>query len=317
VQLNLIVKEVLKLLRASIPSTIEIVQNVSQEPLFLAGDPTQIHEVLVNLCTNAFQAMKDKGGVLEVRLEAETVGSGSNHSPFPEITPGRYAKISVSDTGPGLPGEVVERNLEPFSADKWNDGRIGLGLAVVPRIVANHRGHFAAFSEPGKGATFEVFLPLTAREPAEEIEEAGAPWSSGKGERILLIDDDESIVNSHRQILEHLGYNVAAKTSSPDALELFRKQPDRFDLIVTDQTMPHLTGMDLAAEMLKMRPNLPIILCTGHSDGILDEEAKRSGICEYLLKPVSMRRLAEATESVLRIRNGKTVMASTRLDSGA
>jgi PAS domain S-box-containing protein len=296
VRLDPIVREALKLLRASLPSTIEIRQYIAPDMGYVMADPTQIHQVLMNLCTNAHHAMIDTGGVLEVRLESTTIDAfeAASH----DLSPGLYLALVVSDTGHGMSPEVVERIFDPYFTTKEKDVGTGLGLAVVHGIVKSYRGAISVKSEPGDGTTFTVYLPRIETEKLPK-EAAGERFLPTGDERILLIDDEPTLVDIGRQMLHRLGYQVVTRTSSTEALELFRSAPDEFDLIITDQTMPHMPGDELAKELMKLRPSMPIILCTGFSERISEQEAKSMGIKAFLMKPVVFRDLAATIRKVL------------------
>jgi len=294
-QVKYVVEEVLKFLRASLPSTIEIGRDIQSDSL-LMGDSTQIHQVLMNLCTNASHAMEEKGGVLDVALTDTELDSGFTAA-HPDLKPGPFLKITVTDTGYGIKPHVLERIFEPFFTTKAPGEGTGLGLSVVHGIVKSHGGGIYAYSEPGKGSTFHVYLPAIKRQ-SEEESETERPVTGGT-ERILFVDDEPMLVDLGEQVLKSLGYEVATRTSSRDALELFRKQPDQFDLIITDMTMPHMTGDSLAREMIKIRPDIPIILCTGYSKQVSEENAKGIGIRAFVMKPILRRTIAGTVREVL------------------
>jgi PAS domain S-box-containing protein len=277
VQIHLIVKDALKLLRSSLPATIEIRQNITSTGMVLA-DPTQIHQVIMNLCTNAYHAMREKGGVLEVSLQNVSIGDFKfRNSEFEDkekqsafripqseinLDPGSYIKLTAKDTGEGMDKAVMERVFDPYFTTKEKTGGTGMGLAVVHGIVKSHGGAITVYSEPGKGSTFNVFLPrIKVPEGVAETEKM-IPLPRGR-ERILFVDDEPFIVEIGKGMLEHLGYQVTTRTSSIEALEAFRAQPAKFDLVITDMTMPKMTGDKLAKELMRIMPNLPIILCTG------------------------------------------------------
>lgn len=284
-----VIKEVLKLLRASLPSTIEIRKDIMAEPWSIFADPTQIHQILMNLCTNAAHAMRKKGGVMEIGLANESLDSAAA-ADIHGLKPGSYLRLSVADTGHGMTPEVMEHVFEPYFTTKETGEGTGLGLAVVHGIVANLGGAVAVESEPGKGSTFHVYFPMVERKaPAEVRSAASLPRGT---ERVLLVDDEKSMVDAVRLMLEHLGYRVTTRTSGVEALALFRADPSRFDLLVTDQTMPALTGIELAAEILKIKPEIPILLCSGFSDLVNEEKAKAMGIRGYIMKPILMREMA-------------------------
>lgn len=291
-----IAKEALNMLRPVLPSTIEIVwKNPAGDDQILA-DPAQMHQVLTNLCTNAAHAMREKGGVLEIGISGAVVAEGSP-PPVPEMTPGDYVVLEVSDTGCGMEPETLERIFDPFFTTKREGEGTGLGLSVSYGIVKGHDGYVTVESEPGKGSTFRVYLPHLREAAATQREQA--PSLVGGNERILIVDDEDILVELNEQRLSGLGYDVVATTSSMDALHIFREEPDSFGLVIADQTMPNLTGMDLAAELLKVRPGIPIILCTGHNNDVSPERLQDAGIQCLLVKPVDKREMAEAIRRVL------------------
>ncbi|MCU0600355.1 MAG: ATP-binding protein [Desulfobacterales bacterium] len=295
VQVKLIVKEVLKLLRASIPSTIKIRQNIISNSIVLA-DPTQIHQILMNLCANAQHAMSEKGGTLEVSLTDVTLDRKFTEK-YHHIPPGPYLCLEVSDSGHGMTPDIMNRLFDPFFTTKKNGEGTGLGLAVVHGIVQSHGGEIIVQSEPGKGSVFSVYFPITEASAAPNtLDSRQIPTGN---ERVLFIDDEISIMDLGMQVLKQLGYHVEARSSSLAALELFRDQPDRFDLVITDMTMPNMTGLQLAKEMLRIRPNIPIILCTGFSHIVNEEKAKEIGIREFIMKPISIGEIARIIRRVL------------------
>ncbi|MCJ7494829.1 MAG: ATP-binding protein [Deltaproteobacteria bacterium] len=293
-----IIKEALKLLRASLPSTIEIRQNIEADWGAIEADPTQIHQVLMNLCTNAAHAMSEDGGVLEVSLTKFDMDAGTS-GVNSEIEPGPYLKLRVSDTGSGMPPEILSRIFDPYFTTKETGKGTGLGLAVVHGIVKSHRGAITVSSEPGKGTTFDIYFPrddiIQAPSELERIE----PLPLGGRERVLFVDDEKAIVDIGQKLLERLGYEVVGRTSSVEALELFRAKPESFDLVITDMTMPNMTGDKLARELMGIRPGIPVILCTGFSERITEEKAKLLGIREFVLKPLVMKDLAKSMRRAL------------------
>ena len=296
-KISTIVKESLKLLRPTLPATIEIKQNIAEEGMTILADLTQISQVLVNLCTNAAHAMRESGGILDIGLsrialdEDETV----RHQ---NLAPGQYALLSVMDTGQGIPEDVVDRIFDPFFTTKQVDEGTGMGLSVVHGIVKNHDGAITVFSKPGKGAVFHVLLPLVSSDKQDAKPEDGQVMPTGS-ERILLVDDDGILLETQGRILLRLGYAVVSMQSSVRALEAFKKQPHKFDLIITDQTMPRVTGLDLARECITVRPDIRIILCTGYSESVSEEMARSAGISAFLMKPVVMGKLARTVRAVL------------------
>ncbi len=292
-----IIKEVLKLLKASLPSTVEMRENINDDPSgVMLADATQIHQVLMNLCANAAHAMRKGGGVLELSLVSVDVdqNTASLHA---DLKPGPYLRLTVSDTGEGMSREITERIFEPFFTTKKQSGGTGMGLAVVHGIVKNHGGAITVYSEEGKGSTFNVFFPRIKGEFSREtISTTDVP--TGK-ERILLVDDEEPVLRSERIMLESLGYKVIAVAKSDKALKLFRAQPKEFDLVITDQTMPTMTGSELSRKVLRIRSDVPVILCTGFSEAVDENKTRAEGIRKFVMKPFTTRELAETIRSVL------------------
>jgi len=297
IEITPIVKEALKLLRSSIPSTIEIRQKIDPDCGLVMADPTQIHQVIMNLCTNAYQAMQEKGGILGVALTEVKLGP-EIYPLHLHLQPGQYLRLEISDTGHGVPPEIRERIFEPYFTTKAEKKGTGLGLAVVHGIVQTHHGHITVYSEPGQGSTFHVYLPRIDTEVTSPVEELVEENPRGT-ERVLLVDDEESICRMEHAMLSALGYQVTALSSSVDSLEAFRRQPDSYDLIITDMTMPNMTGSELAQKIMAIRADLPIILCTGFSELINEEKAKALGIRGFLMKPVDMKNLAKTVRRVL------------------
>ena len=301
VQISPIVKEALKLLRASLPTTIEIRQKLEIPPEqgTVEADTTKLHQVLMNLCTNAAHAMRENGGILEVSLTKVDMDAdaAARHT---DIRPGPYLKLTVSDAGHGMAPDILERIFDPYFTTKEKGKGTGLGLSVVHGIVKDHHGAITVESELGKGTTVHILLPRMdyAKEVAVEPESRLGEIPTGH-ERILFIDDEQVLVDLGKQMLELLGYEVITRTSSIEALELFRAQPSKFDLVITDMTMPNMTGEKLAKELMKICPNIPIILCTGFSEQITEKESKEIGIREFAMKPLVMRDLAKSIRKVL------------------
>jgi PAS domain S-box-containing protein len=295
VQVSRVIKEVIRLLRSTLPTTIQIKQNIQSNALVI-GDPTQIHQVLMNLCTNAGHAMSENGGILEIGLMDVQLNDAFTKR-NPDLQPGAYVGLTVSDTGCGMPPAVLERIFEPFFTTKEKGQGTGMGLSVVHGIVTSHGGTILADSEPGKGTTFKVLLPAYEKQSEPDLADE-APLRCGS-ERILFIDDEPELVKLGRRILESLGYQATTRTSSLEALELFKSRPDQFDLVITDMTMPHLTGDELAVKLMAVRPDIPIILCTGFSNKINQEKAASLGIRELLMKPVVRRDIATMIRKVL------------------
>ena len=295
IQPAIVIKEVIKLLRSTIPTTVEIRQNIDPECGTIIADPTQIHQVLMNLSTNAMHAMQEKG-VLEICLELTTL-SGDDLKHRPDMVAGPYIRLSVSDTGSGMDEQTLERIFDPFFTTKEVGKGTGMGLSVVHGIVTTHHGMITVDSTPGQGTTFNVYFAKTESEevkPAETV-----PHLPTGDERILFVDDDKNIVNLWEKILKHLGYEVTTKTSSTEALEVFRSQPEEFDLVITDQTMPGMTGAELTKKLMAIRADIPIILCTGYSSKLSVEEAINLRIKKFFMKPVETRQLAMAIREIL------------------
>ncbi len=294
--INPIIKEALKLLRSSFPSTIKIRQNIEAEGGVVLADPTQIHQILMNLCTNAAHSMRIKGGLLEVGLaDVDLYSEGAVR--ISNLKPGQYVKLTVSDTGTGMESNVKERIFEPYFTTSGKGEGTGLGLAVIHGIVKSYGGTITVDSEPGRGTVFEVFLPKIEKhissKPAFTVQVPGGT------ERVLLIDDEPSILEALQQMLERLGYKVDARRSSIEALKVFRAAPDEFDLVITDYTMPEMTGADLAKAVMDIRPDVPVILCTGFSEQIDERKSKAIGIRAFVMKPIVVEEMAATVRKVL------------------
>ena len=296
VQISSIIKEVLGMLRSSLPATIKICRNIRAESSVVLADPTQIHQILVNLCTNASHAMRETGGTLEVSLTDVDLESETRIGD--ELLPtGRYVKLSVRDTGCGMAKEVLERIFEPFFTTKNVNEGTGLGLPVVHGIVKSYDGAIAVASTPGEGTTFDIFLPRIEDSQARETQ-SSEPLGRNQ-EVVLLVDDEEMMVDVTGQILERLGYAVVARTNSIDALETFQEKPDEFDLVITDQVMPNMTGTQLAEKLIAIRGDIPVILCSGFPEKICPEELRNTGIKEFIAKPIGKQEIAAIVRKVL------------------
>ncbi|MGC9196078.1 MAG: PAS domain S-box protein [Syntrophobacteraceae bacterium] len=297
IELRLVVEEALKLLRASIPATIEIRANLDSDGI-IAADPTAIQQVVMNLCANASHAMRVKGGLLIVSLDSVYIASGHGLE-LRGLRPGSYLRLTVSDTGHGIRPELIEHIFEPYFTTKAHGEGSGMGLAVVHGIIKSLGGTVEVSSLQGQGATFQIFFPMLDI----ELEEAAKPFPTelphGMSERILFVDDEQAIAEIGQMILTQLGYKVTIRSDSLQALELFRRDPQMFDLIISDQTMPDMTGLDLAGEVHRLRPDIPVILCTGYSEQLSEKGPKELGISALLMKPVSMEQLAPAIRKSL------------------
>ena len=298
-RLQPIIDEALKLLRASLPSSIEIRRNIDPSVSSILGDQTQLHQVLMNLCTNAWHAMDEHGGVLELSLSTVEVDVDFAHT-HSGLKQGPHVRLVVSDTGKGMDRPTVERIFEPFFTTKAPGSGTGLGLAVVHGIVKQLEGVISVYSEVGKGTTFNIYLPIHALEEALTLP-ASNVVPEGKGEHILFVDDEESLASLGKSMLERLGYRVTTEISSIEALKVFSAQPHDFDLVITDQTMPHMSGVEFAKVLLGIRPELPVILATGYSSAINPEKAQAIGIREFLFKPNTAQSLGEAIQRALSV----------------
>jgi PAS domain S-box-containing protein len=294
-QLGRAVSETLRLLRASIPSTVSIRKDVGDEPGLVLADPVQIQQLLMNLCTNAAWSMKDKGGILDVKVSGFMVSDINGG--FRGMKPGRYTRLQVRDTGFGMAPEILNRIFDPFFTTKGPGEGSGLGLSAVHGIVAQHSGYIFVDSEPGKGSVFTIYFPVVEEDlPIERATDEGIP---GGSERVLLVDDEEMLVEMGETLLTRLGYTVTSTTSAPEASDLIRSDPGRFDVVITDMTMPSMTGIDLAREILALRADMPIILSTGFSHLVDKESAKAAGIRAFVMKPLTKKELAQSIRKAL------------------
>ena len=295
-QVNLIIKETLKLLRASLPATIQVRQDLGDRGKIL-GDPTQVHQVVMNLCTNAYQAMSAEGGLLDISLSSVDINAG--HLVQGEtLQPGQYLKLSVRDTGHGIEPEILHRIFEPYYTTREKGAGTGLGLAVVHGIVKNHHGAIQASSQVGVGSTFDVYFPKVEDYSVESEAEPEEPVRGGN-ECILFVDDEPALEELGGRLLSGLGYEVVTRSSAWEALQLFKAKTMAFDLVITDMTMPQLTGEKLALEILRIRPEMPIILCTGFSEQINNERARSLGIRALVMKPFLKNEMARTIRRVL------------------
>jgi PAS domain S-box-containing protein len=299
IELKSVVKEVCKLLRASLPATVEIRQNFTKLPTLILGDPIQIHQVVMNLCANAEHAMRESGGLLELKVEHVTGEPDGRGISSDLTTGGSYIRLTVRDNGAGMTQDVAERIFDPFFTTKAVGEGTGMGLAVVHGIIASHGGDIHVRSEPGQGTTFTIDFPeMEARSLQGGKKALEQEYRMGHG-RILFVEDEEALARLGKEAMTGLGYEVMMRTSSVEALEAFRADPLRFDVVVTDQTMPNMTGEALSRELLQIRPGVPIILCTGFSHNMTLEKAKAIGIRAFLLKPLLIKDLAQTLYEVL------------------
>jgi PAS domain S-box-containing protein len=279
------IKESMKLLSAMIPSSIEIKLMLAASRDTILADPVQIHQVMMNICTNAYHAMRGNGGTLTVRLRTLSMEQvkrdpSAKHS-------GEYVQLSIEDTGHGIEKEVIDRIFEPYFTTKDFSMGSGLGLSVVHGIVESLGGQISVKSQPGKGSTFDILFPVSDDEISENAFKKTATIKTGT-ERILFIDDEIALARLGKQMLEHYGYTVTISVNPLKALDLFRQNPDQFDMVITDLTMPNMSGDELIAEMIKIRPDIPVIICSGHSDLIDSDITDQKGIKAFLAKPVRM-----------------------------
>ncbi len=299
-RLELLLKETVRFLRASLPATISIKTKIAVKNDLIFGDSTQLHQVLMNLCTNSSHAMRKKGGQIHILLTEEGPNAPdlADESGAPS---GKYLKLQVKDTGSGIPSEVLDRIFDPFFTTKKREEGTGLGLSAVHGIIKDHQGFISVASQPSEGTTFDIFLPMHLGVMEAPTNNSALPL--GGSERLLFVDDEEMIVEMSEKQFKKLGYDVVATTGSLEAIELFQKDPDRFDIIITDLTMPNLTGLELASRALQIRPGIPIILCTGFGDQTSREKAMALGIVDIILKPPLTKDIARAVRKALDEKN--------------
>jgi signal transduction histidine kinase/CheY-like chemotaxis protein len=296
-QLAIVVKETLKFLRASLPATVEITQHLEKNVGTVLADPGQMHQVMMNLCTNAAHAMKEKGGILHVELrETKIDAQTARQIQLPKS--GSYVNLAVKDTGCGMDEKTQKQIFDPYFTTKEAGEGTGLGLSVVHGIVSDCKGTITVKSEPGKGSIFEVFLPANEKKTEESQSEDSEPIPRGN-ECILFVDDEEGILTFGQTVLSFLGYEIVVTMNSMEALEIFRKEPNRFDLVITDQTMPKMTGDELSRELMRIRHDIPIILCTGFAEKMTAAMAESIGIRAYVIKPLNTRKIARIIREVL------------------
>lgn len=305
IHLHLIVNEALKLLRASLPTTIDIQSYIRKDVGHILADPTQIHQVLMNLCTNAGHAMQDTGGLLEIRLDPVDIDINNVFTTHhPTLQPGPHVRLKVRDTGHGMSSEVLERIFEPFFTTKEIGQGTGMGLAVVHGIITSHNGAITVRSAPGQGTAVKIYLPCI-KEIVGSVEQSREPIPHGK-ECILFVDDEVALTRLGHAMLGRLGYNVVTRASSIEALAAFRASPQRFDLVITDQTMPQMTGEQLTKELRKIRPDIPIILCTGFSHAMNADKAQTLEIDGFLMKPLLIDDLGREIRRVIDLQLSKS-----------
>lgn len=293
VRISLIVKEVLKLIRSSLPATIDIVSKIEADKSIVLADPTQIHQVIMNLCTNAAYAMKDRGGTLEVKMVEETVEPGL----YRGLKAGPCVRITVSDTGSGIKPETLDKIFDPFFTTKKRDEGTGMGLAVVHGIVKDLEGNISVYSEVDKGTTFSILLPRVIDKIIKKEKVYGK--IPGGNERILVVEDDLPFAEAEKEMLEELGYQVTAVRSGVEAWEIVQKVPDRFNLIITDHTMPRMTGVQLIENIRLKEWDIPIILCTGYHEVLSEEDAKALKVGDIIYKPIDLYKIARSIRQLI------------------
>jgi PAS domain S-box-containing protein len=292
-----VVNEAIGLIRASLPSTVEIRTNLQSTFGFVLADPIQIQQIILNLCTNAADALRRTAGSISIDLVGFSFSSADT-APDPTMSPGFYAKLSVTDTGEGMSPETIQHIFDPFFTTKAVGEGTGLGLSVVHGIVASHGGTITVSSQPGKGSTFAVYLPKFIEEQSPEAADGDSLIPRGR-ERILFIDDEKDLTAIADEMLTDLGYRVTSRTGAREALTLFRLDPSRFDLVITDQTMPEITGEDLAKEILAIRGDMPVVMCTGFSHLVDADGARVAGIKAFAMKPLTKGEIARTIRKVL------------------
>jgi PAS domain S-box-containing protein len=302
INLKPIIKETLAFLRASLPTLIQLRHHLEPDAGTIMAEPSQMQQVLMNLCVNAGHAMEKDGGVLQIDLSNAALTHEDTRFD-PKVEPGDFVKLTVSDTGHGMEPPVLQRIFDPYFTTKELGKGTGLGLTAVHGIVTSHGGMIRVDSEVGKGTTFTIFLPRAMGfEKVEDKPRQPLPMGT---EKILFVDDEKVLADLGRQILGELGYQVETRTSPVEALEAFRANPQKFDLVITDLTMPQMTGLNLASKIMEIRPGMPIILCTGFSEQANEQAASAMGICAFLLKPLVMRDMAGAVRKALDECNAK------------
>jgi len=302
IRLGTIIREVLKFLKSSIPSSIEIRQQIVPDAGIIMADPTRIHQVLMNLCTNAAHAMNKTGGMLTVDLD-RIILDPDDAAGHPGLKPGPFLKLTVSDTGHGITPDILPKIFDPYFTTKRRGEGTGLGLSTAHGIITSCGGTITAYSEPGRGTTFHVYFPVIEAPAGSDTALPGPGDSAGdfakEDAAILFVDDEPAIAKLGKQLLEGLGYRVTSRTDPVAALTLVKNDPDRFDLVITDMTMPGIKGDRLAAELTTIRPDLPVILCSGFSVQLTEEETAAAGIKAFVMKPLLKNKLAQTIQTVL------------------
>jgi CheY-like chemotaxis protein len=304
IRIQPILKEALKLAQATIPKNIEITSHIDTDCGMVSADPTQVHQIMMNLITNAYHAVEQTGGTILIAMKETVISSFGEKDKLPfhampgGLLAGRYACITVYDTGTGIDQTLIDRIFEPYFTTKELGKGTGLGLSVVHGIVKEHGGDIQVYSVAGKGTTFNVYLPLLEDDKNSKAAAVTRKHPTGS-ESILIVDDEEPIVRMVQMLLEKLGYRITVRTSGPDALYAFKANPGNFDLVISDRGMPNMTGEQLARKLIAINPEIPIIICSGCSDKNDEKRGKAMGIKGFLMKPVAMGDLAEMVRKVL------------------
>lgn len=296
IKLQPLVKEGLKMLRSSIPTTISITDEIDPKSRAVLADPTQVHQILMNLCTNAYHAMENTGGTLSVSLKTTIIKENDQKMVF-HLAPGEYVEVIVSDSGEGIGPDVIDKIFDPYFTTKEIGKGTGMGLAIIHGIMKEYGGAIIVESMLGQGATFHIYFPAVKDDAVPKVKEEENLLRGN--ERVLFVDDEQLLAEMSKDMLERLGYQVTVRRSSIEALTTFQNTPNDFDLVITDQTMPDMTGSDLARRMLQVRPDVPIILCTGYSNTIDEHSAKALGIKEFALKPLTKESASKLIRKVL------------------
>lgn len=295
--LHNVVLEASELLRKTIPSTIPIRMDICPNTGIVRADSTQIHQIVMNLCTNAYHSLPEQGGEISIKLNPVNIDAGTA-AKYSNLRQGRYGQLTISDTGSGMSPEIISRIFDPFFTTKKTGQGTGMGLAVTHGIIQSHDGAIGVESSPGKGTTFKVFFPLSFEHPKQENATSGNAMNPRGKEHILLVDDEAILVELGKETLEALGYKVTATTSAIKALKLFEAEPAHYDLIITDQTMPEMAGDVLTKKALQIRSNMPVLICTGHSATLNTEKTIAIGAKALLMKPLSSTELSQSVRKV-------------------
>jgi two-component system, cell cycle sensor histidine kinase and response regulator CckA len=296
ININSVVRESINLIRATIPSTISISVHIPESEETIIGDSTQISQVMLNLCSNSAHAMRETGGTLDITVIRFSSKDKERRQYF-DLPDGEYMELSVRDTGHGIMPDIIERIFDPYFTTKGVGEGSGMGLAVVHGIVTAHNGKIRVESVQGKGTSIRIAFPVVNEQPENEKESSGTLF--GGNEKLLIVDDEKSIITLLSYLFERLGYTVTSKTDPVEAYKVFENDPRGFDLMITDMTMPNMTGFDLTGKIKALRADIPVILCTGYSDLIDEQKAIEAGIARYIMKPLAIYNVAETVRRVL------------------